>query len=165
MNSTTYSSQLNLEKMSTVWSSGQTRTLVKALIVTTVVTNPISFISTPSSGHPQVEAHKAVVASESDLQMTSVSAAEPSESTDEMEADMTTFLTVKDRVQDNYSSLKLSSTLAFFVMVLCGAFLAFVSSSLVSLMVVVPALIGSFGVVVANGIQLNQFKQNYDEYL
>ena len=71
---------------------------------------------------------------------------------------MTTFA---DNYKANkiHSTLKVSSTLAFLVMVVCVGFIFF---SPVSLIILVPALIGSFGVVAANGIQMNQLKRNYN---
>ncbi|BBQ32329.1 hypothetical protein WP2W18E01_39110 [Aeromonas caviae] len=60
-----------------------------------------------------------------------------------------------------HSTLKISSALAFLVMIVCIGFIFF---SPISLIILVPALIGSFGVVAANGIQMNQLKRNYNTH-
>ncbi len=57
-----------------------------------------------------------------------------------------------------HSTLRGSSTLATVVMGLCSTLLIF---DVFSPIVLVPAIISSFGVAVANGIQMNQIKNNY----
>lgn len=157
-------STIAFDNKNVVGSSG--RTFFNAMAVTTATVVAISSASIlPSSN---VDEHVRVsdcIPVSSDVSLADIvinwqqPGSEVTTPTDACEdGSMTTFA---DNYKANkiHSTLKVSSTLAFLVMVVCIGFIFF---SPISLIILVPALIGSFGVVAANGIQMNQLKRNYN---
>ncbi|MBW3830803.1 hypothetical protein [Aeromonas hydrophila] len=143
-------------------SSGQK--FIGALAVTTATVFGVCSPSTqPSSNNDEkiqiselipasiVKSHATVV---HDIVLPTVDIA----ATDTLQEDCMVSTLSYSKVEKIHSTLRGSSTLATVVMGLCSTLLVL---DVLSPIVLVPAIISSFGVAVANGIQMNQIKKNY----
>ncbi|MGN5057762.1 hypothetical protein ACTG2K_06460 [Aeromonas caviae] len=159
-------STITFDNKNVVGSSGRTFFNVMAVTTATVVAISSASILPSSNVDEHVRVSDSIPAS-SDVGLTDIVinkqqlGSEATTHTNACEDGSMTIFAENYNAREIHSTLKISSALAFLVMIVCIGFIFF---SPISLIILVPALIGSFGVVAANGIQMNQLKRNYNTH-